>query len=148
MNKKSVPNLIVEYLTDTTNNFYLSVLEYRGEKMLVVIDNITQESVGAYVLDLARQEGLDTQQLLRVVTDWFYRSSGKYPLSFEFSRLGLSGLTNKIYRQFDTNCVTRLVGNDFTYRLNSAPRIKRRRVTKLPAGIEVRLSRGTLKMSR
>lgn len=147
MNKKSVPNLIVEYLTDTTNNFYLSVLEYRGEEMLVVIDNITTDTVGAYVLDLARQEGLDTQQILRVITEWFYRGSARYPLSFEFSRLGLASLTNRIYRQFDTNCVTRLVGNDFTYRLNVSPRIKRRRVTKLPAGVEIRLSRGTLKMS-
>ena len=117
----------------------MALLEFRRENYLVIIDNITEDTVGAYVLDFAQQEGMDLKQLMTLVTQWFYRASFKYPLSFEFSRLGITPMANRIYKNFELAHVTRLVGNDFRYDLLSPPKIKRRRVNKLPAGIEVNL---------
>lgn len=121
--------------------FFLSVLEYRRENFLVVIDNVSSEEIGAYVLDFAQQERLDVRQILTVVTHWFYRGSTRYPLSFEFSRLGLTPMVNKIYKTFELAHVTRLIGIDFNFNLEAPPKIRRRRVSLIPAGTEVRLKR-------
>lgn len=109
----------------------------------MVIDNISEEEVGAYVLDFAQQERLDVRQLLSIVTQWFYRGSEQYPLSFEFSRLGITPMTNRIYKTFELTHVTRLIGNNFNYALEAAPKIRRRRVNLIPAGTEIRLKRST-----
>jgi len=144
MAKRKIPSLIVERAEDQGNYFYLSVLEYRRQNYLVIVDNITEEEVGAYVLDYAQSEGLNMQQLMTVITRWFYSASERYPLSFEFSRLGLASRTTKIYKTFELAHVTRLIGKDFTYDLNSAPKVKRRRVNKIPAGIEIKLRRSVV----
>jgi hypothetical protein len=141
MSKKKIPTLVVEFAADHGNFFFLSVVEYRKENYLVIVDNVTEETVGAYVLDFAQQEGIDLQQLISVVTTWFYRGSYNYPLSFEFSRLGMAMHTNRIYKNFELAHVTRLIGNDFKYALSAAPKIKRRRVSMIPAGVEVTLRR-------
>lgn len=143
MSKKKIPSLVVEYACDSGNFCYLSVLEYRKENYLVIVDNITEDTVGAYVLDFAQQEGIDLQQLITIVTTWFYRGSYTYPLSFEFSRLGMAMHTNRIYKNFELAHVTRLIGNDFKYNLSAAPKVKRRRVSMIPAGVEVTLRRSS-----
>lgn len=141
MAKKRIPDLHVEYVEDQGNCLFLSLLEYRKEKYLVIIDNVTDDEIGAYVLDVAKQEGLDLKLLLTVITQWFYRASYKYPLSFEFSRLGMTPMTNRIYKTFELAHVTRLVGNDFRFNLDSSPKVKRRRVNKIQAGVEVKLKK-------
>lgn len=120
---------------------FLSVLEYRRENYLVVVDNISDEEVTAFVLDYAQQEGIDLKQLMSVITLWFYRGSHHYPLSFEFSRLGITHRTNRIFKTFELAHVTRLIGKDFTFDLFDPPKVRRRRVNKIPAGVEVRLKR-------
>jgi hypothetical protein len=141
MSKKRIPSLVVERAEDQGNYFFLSVLEFRRENYLVIIDNITEEHVGAYVLDFAQQEGLDLKQVISLITTWFYRASYKYPLSFEFSRLGIAQHTNRIYKNFELAHVTRLIGNDFKYDLEAVPKIRRRRVSMIPAGVEIKLKR-------
>lgn len=141
MAKRKIPNLIVEFASDSGSCFFLSVLEYRRQNYLVIIDNITSEEVGAYVLDVAQQEKLDLRQIMSIVTLWFYRSSHEHPLSVEFSRLGLTPALTRIYKTFELQHVTRLIGNDFRFDLEAPPKVRRRRVSLIPAGTEVRLKR-------
>lgn len=143
MAKKKVPNLIVEFASDSGTMFFLSVLEYRRENYLVIVDNVSSEEIGAYVLDFAQQERLDVRQLMTIVTRWFYSGSSSYPLSFEFSKLGISPLANRIYKTFELAHVTRLIGYDFRYDLETPPKIRRRRASLIPAGTEVRLKRSS-----
>lgn len=139
MAKRKIPDLYVEHASDAGNLFLLSVLEYRRENYLVVVDNITEEEVGAYVLDYAQQEGINLRDLMTVITQWFYRGSENYPLSFEFSRLGLAQRTNRIHKSFELAHVTRLIGRDFRFDLAAPPKIKRRRVNRLAVGTDVDL---------
>lgn len=141
MSKKKIPTLVVERAEDQGNYFFLSVLEFRRENYLVIIDNITEDGIGAYVLDFAQQEGLDLKQMISIITTWFYKASYKYPLSFEFSRLGIAMMTNRIYKNFELAHVTRLIGNDFRFELATPPKIRRRRVSMIPAGVEVKLKK-------
>jgi len=143
MSKKRIPSLVVERAEDQGNYFFLSVLEFRRENYLVIVDNITEDGIGAYVLDYAQQEGLDLKDLISIVTKWFYSSSYKYPLSFEFSRMGIAGHTNRIHKNFELAHVTRLIGNDFKFDLAAPPKIRRRRVSMIPAGVEVKLKKNS-----
>jgi hypothetical protein len=143
MPKRKIPGLVVEFASDTGNAFFLSVLEYRRENYLVVVDNISADEVNAFVLDFAQQEGIDLKQLMSVITTWFYRGSHHYPLSFEFSRLGITHRTNRILKTFELTHVTRLIGRDFRYDLFEVPKVRRRRVNRIPAGVEVRLKRSS-----
>lgn len=141
MAKRKIPGLIVERAEDQGNYYFLSVLEYRRENYLVIVDNITDEEVGAYVLDYAQQEGMNLKDLMTVITQWFYRASYRYPLSFEFSRLGISPRTNRIYKTFELAHVTRLIGKDYKFDLQVPPKVRRRRVNRIPAGVEIKLKR-------
>lgn len=141
MAKRKIPSLIIERAEDEGNLRVLSVIEYRKENFLVVVDNITQTEIGAYVLDYAQQENLNTKLLLEIITNWYHQSSASYPLSFEFSRLGISEATNRIFKTFELIHVTRFIGKDFSYGFDDAVKVKRRRANKIPAGIEVRLKR-------
>lgn len=116
----------------------LSMLEHRREKYLVIVDNIDDETITAYVLDYAQQEGIDLPLFIKIAEEWLKKSNGSYPLSFEFSRLGLTPATRQIYKSFDIAYVTRLVGRAFSIDLTTPVRIRRRRATKIPNGVEVR----------
>ena len=145
MAKRKIPSLIIERAEDTGNFYFLSVLEFRRENYLVVIDNITDDDIGAYVLDYAQQEGMNLKDFMTIVTQWFYRSGGgvDYPLSFEFSRVGIASRTNLIHKTFELAHVTRVIGKDFKFDLGVAPKVKRRQVNKIPAGFEIKIKRST-----
>jgi hypothetical protein len=138
MSKKKIPTLIIEHVSDRGNLHLLSLLEHRRDRYLVIVDNITEDEIAAYVLDYAQQEGIDLGMFLDITENWLETSEGKYPLSFEFSRLGLTSVTRRIYKTFDLAYVTRLVGKAFTYEMSAPTKVRRRRAAKVPAGVEIR----------
>lgn len=138
MSKRKIPTLIIEHVSDRGNLHLLSMLEHRRDKYLVIVDNIDEESITAYVLDYAQQEGVDLRTFIGLAEEWLQRSDGKYPLSFELSRLGLTSTARRIYKTFDLAYVTRLVGRSFSYDLTTPVRVRRRRASRVPAGIEIR----------
>lgn len=137
MSKRKIPSLIVENISDTGNLNMLSLLEHRREQYLVIVDNLTEDVVGAYVLDYARQEGIDLKTLIDVADEWV-NAGAKHPLSFEFSRLGLTEVSNRIFKTFDTAHVTRLVGRAFQFDVSSPPKVKKRRANQIASVVEIR----------
>jgi hypothetical protein len=138
MSKRKIPTLIIEHVSDRGNLHLLSMLEHRRDRYLVIVDNIDDETITAYVLDYAQQEGVDLIAFIGIAEKWLEQSEGKYPLSFELSRLGLTSIARKIYKTFDLAYVTRLVGQSFSYDLTTPIRVRRRRASKVPAGVEIR----------
>lgn len=131
---KKIPPLDIQEIKDTTNLHYLSIIEYRKDNHLVVINNITEEEITAYSLDAAQPSGIDINNFLSVVTYWFYGGRDNYPLSFEFAKRGLTAKLAPIYRSFDINHVSRVVGVPFEYNL-AARKTKRRKavpITTMP----------------
>lgn len=139
MAKTPVPNLIVEFISDPGNLHFLSVIEYGGKEYLVVVDNISETEVGAYVVDLIQQEKIDFKAFYSLVTRWFYASSDFVPLSFEVSKLGLTPILGKIYRTFETPHVTRLRGNGFCFDFEESCKIRRRKVSTIQSPKDLRL---------
>jgi len=138
MAKRKIPTLIIEQVSDRGNLHLLSLLEHRRERYLVIIDNIDDVAITAYVLDYALQEEVDLNTFISIAERWLAESKGEYPLSFELSKLGLTSVGRKIYKTFDLAYVTRLVGKSFTYDLTTPTRVRRRRAARVPAGVEIR----------
>ena len=143
LTKKKVPALKIELINGRGNFLYLSLVEYKRETYLCIIDNISSSSIGAFVLDYAEQENVKTNMFLSVVTKWFYAKSDLHPLSVELARLGLTQQVAPIYRTFDTSYVSRIIGNPFSYDALQKSKVKRRRVIPIPEGIPITFKKGS-----
>lgn len=141
MAKKRIPDLKIEVVNGRGNYLYLSLIEYKRENYLCVIDNIKSSEIGAYVLDYADQNNIDLPTFLRAVTRWFYSKSDDHPLSVELARYGLTEWTAPMYRTFDTTYVTRIIGNGFSYDAMAKTKVRRRRVVAIPEGVEIRFKK-------
>ena len=122
------PPLIFEKLEDNSNYIYLTLIEYKKIKYLTIIENVVNSEIQAYVLDNLAAEGIDQEWFLSTATLWFYSASDKYPLSFEFAKLGKGEISRKILKTFNINSTSRIIGKLFTYPTNVKPKIKRRKV--------------------
>jgi hypothetical protein len=141
MAKKKIPELKIELVNDRGNLLYLSLLEYKREFFLCVVDVISPTEIGAYVLDYAEQENVPVNEFLSVVTKWFYSKSDAHPLSVEISRQGLTEHLAPIYRTFDATYVARIVGHAFFYEGMNKSKVRRRRVVPIPEGVAIRLKK-------
>lgn len=142
MTKKKIPPLIIEHYMDTTNLCFVSLIEYKREQYLGIIDNITDTELSAFILSHAKPEVIGANDFIRFAIRWFYKSSGKYPLSFEFAKLGLSNKIQPLYKTFDLNYVSRVVGKPFIFEnLNAGTKIKRRRVVQVPEYVEIKFKK-------
>lgn len=141
MAKKRIPELKIEQINHKANLHFMSLLEYKRENYLCIIDNITPTEIGAYVLDYAEQEDIRIQDFLTVATQWFYSKSDAHPLSVEISRQGLTHNLGPLYRTFDTTYVSRIVGHAFTYDAMNKSKVRRRRVIPIPEGIAIKLKK-------
>jgi hypothetical protein len=132
------PTLIFESLEDQTNYIFLTLIEYKKIKYLTIIENLINSEIQAYVLDNLAPEGIDSEWFLSVATKWFYSASDRYPLSFEFAKLGKGDVVKKVLKTFNTNSTSRVIGKLFVYPINSKPKIKRRKIIEIPDSIEIK----------
>jgi hypothetical protein len=139
--KKKIPALVIEHVKEPVNLFYLSIIEYKRENYLTVIDNITKSDVSAFVLDYTNQEKINTLDFLSLVNNWFYQSAHLHPLSFELSKHGLSDVMAPLYRTFELNSVSRIVGHPFSFNLEPSSKVKRRKVSITPSTVEIWLKK-------
>jgi hypothetical protein len=144
MTKKIIPPLVLEELQNKDNYLYLTLLEYKKEKYLTIIDNIRGSDISAFVLDYAEAEGLDIQWFLSVANIWYYKSSEKYPLSFEFAKLQVKNKVIPILRTFNTDYISRIIGKIFVYDVDTKPKIKRKRVNIIPSTVEIKFKKNIM----
>lgn len=138
---KKIPPLILENLDSNDNHAYLTLIVYKKQKYLVVVDNIVNEEISAFVLDIAETEDIDVNWFLSVCNLWFYASSEKYPLSFEFAKLGQLDKVKRIIKTFNINSVSRIVGRIFMYNIQNKPKVKRRKIIPVPEYIEIKFKK-------
>lgn len=136
---KTIPPLIFEDLQDPSNLQFITLIEYKRAKYLTIVENVVEEEIQAYVLDNLNAEGIDQDWFMQVATRWFYAASERYPLSFEFAKLGRSDVVKKTLKTFNTTSVSRVIGKLFTYKINVKPKVKRRKVVAAPETPEVKL---------
>lgn len=130
--------IIFEELQDDKNLLFLTLIEYKKVKYLTIVENIVDTEIQAYILDNLAAEGIDQDWFLSVATKWFYAASDRYPLSFEFAKLGSGDVVRKSLKTFNINSTSRIIGKLFTYDINSKPKIKRRKVVPTQETAEIK----------
>lgn len=133
----SVPLIVENHPDDYTGYPFITLLQYRNQHILAIIDNATDKQIKAFVLDLCGPSQVDEEAVIKATLDWFTHRRDKFPLSFEFSRLGMSNDVAKIYRTFNIEFVTRAIGPLPRFEMEKVHSTKRRRRKPIPSGMEV-----------
>lgn len=132
------PPLVFEEIQDDLNYIFLTLIEYKKIKYLTIVENVIDDEIHAYALDNLAAEGIDIGWFMSVAVKWFYASSERYPLSFEFAKLGMGEVIKRSIRTFNINATSRVIGKLFTYNLAVKPKIRRRKVQPIPENITVK----------
>lgn len=136
--KKSPAPLIVEpHPKDYTGFPFITLVQYRKQPMLTIVDNATDDIIRAFVLDLCGPERVDEELIIRVVAEWYTTNRTNFPVSVEFSRLGLASVTSKIYRTLNVEFVSRVIGPVPRYPMSTVKSVKRRRRKPISDAVEV-----------
>jgi len=142
MNKKRIRGnpipLIVENHPDNYNGYpFITLIQYKDIDQLVIVDNVDEKNIDAYVLDLCGPENVDEEKMISIVSEWWDKHRADFPVSFEFSKAGIAVDVSKIYRAFHIEYVTRVIGPLSNFKAKETPKIKRRRRKEVPKGVEV-----------
>jgi hypothetical protein len=133
-----IPQLVIEsHPIEYTGFPFLTLLQYNKQKLLTIIDNSDDMCIKAYVLDMCGPELINEEIILEVASIWYAENREKYPISIEFSKLGLSGISSKIYRTFNIDYVTRVIGPIATFNMKSTKNVRRRKRKELPSNVTI-----------
>ena len=135
--KKSAPLIIEPHPAEYSGFPFVTLIQYRKQPMLAIVDNVDDSVIRAFVLDLCGPEEVDEELLIATVSEWYDTNRSSYPISVEFSPKGLTPHTSRIYRALNIEFVSRVIGPVPKYPMNSVKSIKRRRRKVLPAGVEI-----------
>ena len=116
---------------------FITLIQYRDQHLLEIIDNTTDKMIKAYILDYCGPSQVDEERVINVAMEWYASSKDRYPLSFEFSKLGMSDEVKGIYRSYAVGFVTRVIGPLPRFEMGEVTSIKRRRRKPVPPNIEV-----------
>jgi hypothetical protein len=133
------PPLVFEELESELNYTFCTLIEYKRVRYLTIVENVIDDEIHAYVLDTLAAEDVDPTWFMSVATRWFYSASDRYPLSFEFAKLGQGEVIKKALKTFNINSTSRVIGKLFKFDVNAKPKVRRRKVQALPERIEIRL---------
>lgn len=123
-----IPLIIEDYPADYNGCPFITVIQHRNQNVLSIVDNADEKTIKAFVLDLCGPAQVDEALIIDVASKWFATSKLRYPLSFEFSRMGISDVTSRIYRTYHVEFVTRVIGPLPRYDMMEVQSTRRRRV--------------------
>lgn len=132
-----VPLLIEQHPIDYTGFPVITLVQYRKLPMLVLVDNMDNDSLKVFHLDMCGPEGVDETLIIEVANEWFTNNRTQYPLSVEFSIRGLTNISSKIYRTLNSEFISRVIGPVSHFPMNKVRSVKRRRRKALPPNIEI-----------
>lgn len=135
--KKLVPLIIEPHPKDYTGFSFITLIQYRKHPMLAVVDNMTDDIIQAYVLDLCGPEEIDEETILSIISDWFDNNRNNYPISIEFSKRGMTNQMSRIYRTLNVEFISRIIGPICKFPMDSVRSVKRRRRKSISDGIEI-----------
>lgn len=121
---------------------FLSLVNFADISYICIVDNVLNNEIVSYVLDLFPKVYEQNIQELEVnfidiASNWYQHSRHKYPLSIEISRRGMSGVYNRIIQRYPIDNVTRVIGPLPTYNMGPPVKIKKRKLKKLSSGITI-----------
>lgn len=135
--RKSLPFLIQSHPLDYDGYPFITLVLHKHQHVITIVDNVDLANIKAYVLDLCGPENVDEEMIITVASEWYETSRERYPLSIEFSKRGLSNDTYKIYKTYNNDSITRIVGPLYVYPMDNVIKVRRRKRREIPASIEI-----------
>lgn len=130
--------LIIEnHPNDYTGFPFITLIQYRKELLLVVIDNSTNSTIQGYVLDMCTPEGVDEGTILPIIEYWYDNNRYNHPLSIQFSKMGLTHESSKIYKTLNIEFITRFIGPIYHFPMNNIKSTKKRKKKPISNSIEI-----------
>lgn len=132
------PLIVEPHPADYQGYPFITLIQYRKEHTLTIIDNADDKSIRAYALDMCGPTMVNEEVLITVAHEWF--SSGEYercPVSIAFSREGISSEAMKIYNVYNIEFVTRVIGPLPKFEMKKVRSVKRRRRKPIPPGVQL-----------
>lgn len=137
MKKTNTPLIIEAYPKDYSGYPFITLIQYKKQHMLTIVDNIYEDVIKAYVLDLCIPEGVSEEKIITVAAEWYKTNKDLFPLSIEFSKRGMTTQTSKIYREFNIEFISRIIGPVPSFPINTVKSCKKRRRKPIPQGIQI-----------
>ena len=141
--RKKIPKLNIEQFEVPENLHLISIIEYKRQEFVCIIDNITPSEVRAFVIERSHPESLTIPELISNAIYWFYHKSNDHQLSIYLSSKGLTAKVNPLYQIFDIKGISRVVGNAFEFSKLSVSKVKKRRVLPISETIEIKFKKST-----
>ena len=137
--KSGVPLIVEHHPKDYYGYPFITLIQYRKQHMLTIVDNVDEENIKAYVLDMCGPEVVSEELVIAAAAEWYETSRFLHPISIFFSKKNLTGITSKIYKSLSLDYVSRLIGPvpQFPVGVESIKSIKRRRRKPIPATVEI-----------
>jgi hypothetical protein len=130
--------LIVEPHPETYNGYpFITLIEFKGEPFVTIIDNYHGKSIKTLVLDYCNAENVDEEMIITIAEQWYTHSSSKYPVSFEFSKRDLTSQISPIYRTFNTEFISRVIGPVPVFNMDKVSKVQRRKRKIISPNIEI-----------
>lgn len=141
MKKKSegnpVPLIVEPHPADYDGYPFITLIQYRKQHVLTLVDNADDDTIKHFVLDLCGPTRVNEERLIEVATNWWENSKDKYPISVEFSKLGMTAEVGAIYRKFPIEYVTRIIGPLPRFDMGENANVKRRKRKSVPDGVRI-----------
>jgi len=132
-----MPLIVEEHPDDYEGYPFITLIQYRDEHYLAIIDNADDKAIHAYVLDYCGPEQVSENSIVDIAADWWEERRDRFPISFEFSRLGLTNEVSRIHKSFNIEYVKRIIGPLPKFEMSEVSSVKRRKRKAVPTGMEV-----------
>lgn len=138
--RQQTPQLIIESHPKEYKGYpFITLIMYRKQHLLMILDNSCGNKITGYVLDYCGAENVDEEKLILLAADWYEKSKLLYPLSIEISKRGLTSNFSKIYRTFNVEYISRVIGPmpHFPMGTTAIKSVKRRRKKTIQPVVEI-----------
>jgi hypothetical protein len=136
--RRSLPFLVQTHPVDYDGYPFITLILHKYRHVITIVDNVDTNNVKAYVLDLCGPEGVNEEMVITVASEWYEDNRNRYPLSIEFSRQGLNDETCRIYKTYNNDSITRVVGPLYVYPMDEVIKVRRRKRREIPTAVEIR----------
>lgn len=134
---QNIPLIIEPHPPEYNGYEFITLIRYNDENNLCVIDNSNSKQIIAYVLDLCGPHQINEDTFINIVAEWWGKGyKNHYPLSIQFSKMGLAQDMSKIIRTYPIDYVSRIIGVLPEYKMSGSYKVKKRKRKSIPKGVE------------
>lgn len=134
---KKYPLIVEDHPDDYNGYAFITLIQYNDDNNLTIVDNSSKKFIDCYVLDFCQTVGIDEEFVISVADQWYTNNREDYPISIEFSKLGITGNMSKLLRSFSIDFVSRVIGPLPHFPMSGVMKVRKRKRKPVPNGVRI-----------